>query len=122
MDIDLLYKEPSNDRLFLVIDSLEQANPDEANELLAYMEGTVDSKQKIKVVFTGNDSEILSMWREYRVNKHLATISIDPSTAQSGIMKLLDSRFESLPRLSRFSDYAKAEIAKVMEVRKYGEC
>ncbi|QKD46411.2 uncharacterized protein FOBCDRAFT_234849 [Fusarium oxysporum Fo47] len=118
--IDLLYKEPSNDRLFLVIDSLEQANPDEANELLAYMEGTVDSKQKIKVVFTGNDSEILSMWREYRVTKHLATILIDPSTAQSGIMKLLDSRFESLPRLSRFSDYAKAEIAKAMEVRKYG--
>ncbi|RKK67718.1 hypothetical protein BFJ69_g14243 [Fusarium oxysporum] len=118
--IDLLYKEPSNDRLFLVIDSLEQANPDEANELLAYMEGTVDSKQNIKVVFTGNDSEILSMWREYRATKHLATISIDPSTAQSGIMKLLDSRFESLPRLSRFSDYAKAEIAKAMEVRKYG--
>ncbi|KAH7142803.1 hypothetical protein B0J13DRAFT_445006 [Dactylonectria estremocensis] len=110
--IDQLYKEESNDQLFLVIDSLGQAYHDQVNELLVSMEMAVDYKRKIKVVFTGNDSELLSMWRKYRVNKHFATISIDPSTARGGMQRLLDSRFESLPRLSRFSDHIKAEIAK----------
>ncbi|KAH7225265.1 hypothetical protein B0J15DRAFT_577610 [Fusarium solani] len=118
--IDALYEEKSTDQLFLVIDSLEQANHGQANELLAFMENIVDAKQKIKVVFTGNDSDLLSMWRKYRVNKHFTTISIDPSTARSGMQKLLDSRFESLPRLSRFSDHAKAEIVKVLTDEKYG--
>ncbi|KAH7113132.1 hypothetical protein B0J13DRAFT_657304 [Dactylonectria estremocensis] len=118
--IDQLYQEESNDQLFLVIDSLEQANHDQADDLLVFMELAVDYKRKIKVVFTGNDSELLSIWRKYRVNKHLATISIDPSTARGGMQRLLDSRFESLPRLSRFSDYMKAEVAKVMTDGKYG--
>lgn len=120
--IDQLYKEESNDQLFLVIDSIEQANYDQANELLAFMEMAVDDQRKIKVVFTSNDSELLSTWRKYRVNKHLATISIDPITAWGGMQRLLDSRFESLPRLSRFSDHVKAEVAKVMTDGKYGEC
>ncbi|SCO88932.1 uncharacterized protein FRV6_13060 [Fusarium oxysporum] len=117
--IDELYKEETNDRLFLIIDSLEQANPAEARELLAFIEGIVDLKQKIKVVFTGNDFEELSIWREY-VDKNLATISIDPSAARSGMQKLLESRFESLPRLSKFSDHVKAEIAKAITEGKYG--
>ncbi|KAH7246754.1 hypothetical protein BKA59DRAFT_439422 [Fusarium tricinctum] len=118
--IDELYKKDSSDRLFLVIDSLEQVNPAQARELLAYMEGIVDFEQKIKVVFTGNDCEALSMWRQYRVTKDLATISIDPGAARSGMQKLLDSRFESLPRLSRFSDHVKAQIAKAITDGKYG--
>ncbi|KAL6408531.1 hypothetical protein AUP68_08389 [Ilyonectria robusta] len=36
------------------------------------------------------------------------------------MQRLLDSRFESLPRLSRFSDHVKAEVAKVMTDGKYG--
>ncbi|KAF4418032.1 Vegetative incompatibility protein HET-E-1 [Fusarium austroafricanum] len=118
--IDYHYNDQSNERLFLVIDSLEQANPDEVNELLAYLECTVKLNQKIKVVFTGINSELLGMWQKDHVTKHLTTITMNSRTARSGIMKLLDSRFESLPRLSRFSDYAKAKIAKVMEDGKYG--
>lgn len=120
--IDGLYKKDSSDRLFLVIDSLEQADPAQACELLAYMEGIVDFEQKIKVVFTGNDFEGLSMLRQYRATKELATISIDPSAARNGMQKLLESRFESLPRLSRFSDHVKAEIARAITDGKYGEC
>ncbi|KAF5700269.1 heterokaryon incompatibility protein het-E-1 [Fusarium mundagurra] len=116
--IDKLYKEETNDRLFFIIDSLEQANPAQARELLAFTEGIVDLKQKIKVVFTGNDFEELSTWREY-VDKDLAIISIDPSAARSGMQKLLESRFESLPRLSKFSNHVKAEIAKAIAEGKY---
>ncbi|RGP64446.1 vegetative incompatibility het-e-1 [Fusarium longipes] len=118
--IDFQYKDNPNNELVIIIDSLEQANHGEANELLAYMEGIVTSKVKIKVVFTGNDYKFLCDWRKYRVTKEIITITIDPTIAQSGVKKLLDSRFESLPRLSRFSDYAKAKIAKAMQDSKYG--
>jgi hypothetical protein len=49
------------------------------------MERIINLKQNIKVVSTGNDFEILFKWRKYLVTEGLATFSIDPNAAWSGI-------------------------------------
>ena len=100
-----IFTENSDSGLFLVLDGLDEAEPDEAAQLLELLKQIKPQKLNIHVLITGRQVS-----KENVEDLEPRTIDVTRDLISKDIGRLIFARFKTLSRLRKFSRQSKKEI------------
>jgi hypothetical protein len=112
-----VFKEDQDAELFLVLDGVDEAEAEDFYPVLACLSDVREEKLRMHVLFTGRRNAGIEPFAE---GEHVKEIEATLSKSRMGLKNLVDARFETLPRLSKFSHHVKTKIGEAMLKGNYG--
>jgi hypothetical protein len=112
-----VFKGDQDAELFLVLDGVDEAEAEDFYPVLACLSDVREEKLRMHVLFTGRRNAGIEPFAE---GEHVKEIEATLSKSRMGLKNLVDARFETLPRLSKFSHHVKTKIGEAMLKGNYG--
>jgi hypothetical protein len=115
------FKADSGAHLYLVLDGVDEACQDDLFPLLVVLNRVVPENLRMHVLLTGRDGSGIEELGNEPSEMRLSRLEVSLERSRMGLKAILDARFASLPRLSKFSRQVKEKISKALLGGNYGE-
>jgi flagellar motility protein MotE (MotC chaperone) len=109
--LGFVFSEKSKERLFVVLDGVDELNPAQRAFFTEFLEEIKQNKYRIYVAVTSRPEPIAALADQHGITK----IEVTKAEQETDLNALVWSRLNSLPRLKRFSRYVKQRIADRLE-------